>query len=259
MSSEPATFWEHLDVLRWVIIRSLCVVVLFAVVAFCLKDELFSVVLAPSSSQFITFRLMHSEPFSLHLMNTGLTEQFMTHMRTAAYAGLLLASPYVLYQLFSFVAPGLYQGERRVAFRVVGASYAMFLFGTLVCYFVIFPLTVRFLGTYQVSAAVDNMLTLQSYIDTFISMCLVMALVFELPVACWLLGRMHLLSSGLMRRYRRHAVVAILVVAAIITPTTDIFTLIIVSLPLWLLYEASILLVPVRQQARADMNNTYNN
>ena len=238
------TFWEHLDVLRWTIIRSLCVVVLLAVVAFCLKDWLFTVVLAPRTSDFITFRLMGTEPFCLHLMNTGLTEQFMVHMRTAAYAGLLLASPYVLYELFRFVSPGLYQNERRAAVWVVGAAYLMFLVGTLVCYFIIFPLTVRFLGTYQVSADVQNMLTLQSYIDTLISMCLVMGVIFELPVVCTLLGRLHLLSNTLMRRYRRHAVVAILVVAAIITPTTDIFTLLIVSLPIWLLYEVSILLVP---------------
>ena len=246
-NSQPQTFWEHLDVLRWTIIRSLCVVGVLAVAAFCLKEELFAVVLAPRSSSFVTFRLMDTEPFRLHLMNTGLTEQFMVHMRTAAYAGLLLASPYVLYELFRFVSPGLYQNERRAAVWVTAAAYVMFLLGTLVCYFIIFPLTVRFLGTYQVSVDVENMLTLQSYIDTFISMCLVMGLVFELPVVCSLLGRMHLLSRTLMRRYRRHAVVAILVVAAVITPTTDIFTLLVVSLPIWLLFEASILIVPDKQ------------
>lgn len=244
MSSQKATFWEHLDVLRWTIIRSLIVVVAFAIVAFCLKDWLFTVVLAPRTSDFITFRLIGSEPFSISLMNTGLTEQFMTHMRTAAYAGLLCASPYVLYQLFRFVSPGLYQNERRAAYRIVGSAYVMFLLGTLVCYFIIFPLTVRFLGTYQVSEDVKNMLTLQSYIDTLISMCLVIGVVFELPVVSAILGRMGLVSGGLMRRYRRHAIVAILVVAAIITPTTDVFTLLVVSLPIWLLYEVSILLVP---------------
>ena len=244
MSQQPATFWEHLDVLRWTIIRSLMVVVAFAVVAFCLKDWLFTVVLAPRTSDFITFRLMGSEPFSINLMNTGITEQFMTHVRTAAYAGLLCASPYVLYQLFSFVSPGLYQNERRGALWIVGSAYLMFLLGTLVCYFIIFPLTVRFLGTYQVSAEVKNMLTLQSYIDTLISMCLVIGVVFELPVVSALLGRMHMVNRCMMRRYRRHAVVAILIVAAIITPTTDVFTLLIVSLPIWLLYEVSILLVP---------------
>lgn len=250
MSEQPATFWEHLDVLRWTIVRSLVAVVVFAVIAFCLKEWLFAVVLAPTTSNFITFRLMGSPDFAIHLINTGLTEQFMTHMRTAAYAGLLCASPYVLYQLFRFVSPGLYQNERRAAYWIVGSAYLMFLVGTLVCYFIIFPLTVRFLGTYQVSTDIDNMLTLQSYIDTFISMCLVIGLVFELPVVCSILGKMGLVSGGLMRNYRRHAVVAILVVAAIITPTTDIFTLLIVSLPIWLLYEVSIWLVPSKTGKR---------
>ncbi len=244
MSEHTATFWEHLDELRWTIIRSLLVVVVFGVAAFCLKNWLFAVVLAPTSSDFITFRLMGAAPFSIHLINTGLTEQFMVHMRTAAYAGLLFASPYVIYQLFRFVSPGLYQNERRAAYWIVTASYLMFIVGTLVCYFIIFPLTVRFLGTYQVSSEIDNMLTLQSYIDTLIPMCLVIGIIFELPVVCSVLGRMGLISSAVMRRYRRHAVVAILVVAAIITPTTDIFTLLVVSLPIWLLYEVSVWLVP---------------
>ena len=238
------SFWEHLDVLRWTIIRSLIVVLVFAVAAFCMKDWLFSVVLAPTTSDFITFRLMGTEPFSISLMNTGLTEQFMTHMRTAAYAGLLCGSPYVLYQLFRFVSPGLYQNERKAAHWVVGSAYVMFILGTLVCYFIIFPLTVRFLGTYQVSETAANMLTLQSYIDTLIPMCLVIGVVFELPVVCALLGKMGMINRSLMSRYRRHAVVVILIVAAIITPTTDIFTLMVVSLPIWLLYEVSILLVP---------------
>jgi len=237
-------------VLRWTIVRSLVAVVVFAVIAFCLKEWLFAVVLAPTTSNFITFRLMGSPDFAIHLINTGLTEQFMTHMRTAAYAGLLCASPYVLYQLFRFVSPGLYQNERRAAYWIVGSAYLMFLVGTLVCYFIIFPLTVRFLGTYQVSTDIDNMLTLQSYIDTLISMCLVIGLVFELPVVCSILGKMGLVSGGLMRNYRRHAVVAILVVAAIITPTTDIFTLLVVSLPIWLLYEVSIWLVPSKTGKR---------
>ena len=237
------TFWEHLDVLRGVILRSLAVVVVLGVVAFCLKDWLFAVVLAPRSSDFVSYRLLDVEPFSLHLMNTGLTEQFMTHMRVALYAGLLCALPYVLYELFRFVSPGLYAGERRAALWIVSSAYAMFALGTLVNYFVIFPLTVRFLGTYQVSPDVDNMLTLRSYVDTLISMSFVIGVVFELPVVCAILSRMGFISGTMMRRYRRHAIVAILVVAAIITPTTDVFTLLIVSLPIWLLYELSILIV----------------
>ena len=226
MSSEPTTFWEHLDELRYCILHALGVTMVMAVVAFCLKEQLFDLVLAPCSDKFVAYRILGVEPFSLHLMNTGLTEQFMTHMRVALYAGLLMASPYVLYQLFSFVSPGLYQNERRAALWVVGSAYAMFLLGTTVNYLLIFPLTVHFLGTYQVSPEVANMLTLQSYIDTFISMSLVIGVAFELPVVCAILGKMGLINGKLMSKYRRHAIVVILIVAAIITPTTDVMTLI---------------------------------
>ena len=252
MKTEPQTFWDHLDVLRSSLIRMGVAIVVFAVAAFCLKDELFSVVLAPRSSDFVTYRVLGVDPFSIHLMNTGLTEQFMIHMRTAIYAGLLVASPYILYELFCFVSPGLYQNERRYAVWIVGAAYVMFLMGTLINYFVVFPLTVRFLGTYQVSPDVANMLTLQSYIDTLIGMSLVMGVVFELPVVCGLLGRMGLINSHMMSDYRRHAIVAILIVAAIITPTTDVFTLFVVALPIYLLYELSIQIVRITKKNRTD-------
>ena len=235
MSDTPnLTFWDHLDELRSVIIRIIVISVLAALVAFFLKDELFAIVLAPRSSDFISFRLMGVEPFSIHLMNTGLTEQFMIHMKTALYAGVVVASPYIIYQLFRFVSPALYDNERK---------YATALVSTLLNYFLIFPLTVKFLGTYQVSEDVANMLTLQSYMDTLIMMSLVMGIVFELPVVSWLLGKMGLINAGMMQTWRKHAVVAILVVSAIITPTTDAFTLFVVALPIWLLYEFSILIV----------------
>ena len=243
MKTDALTFWDHLDVLRSSLIRMGVAVVVFAVAAFCLKEPLFSVVLAPRSSDFVTYRLLGVDPFSIHLMNTGLTEQFMIHMRTAIYAGLLVASPYILYELFRFVSPGLYQNERHYVVWIVGAAYVMFLMGTLINYFVVFPLTVRFLGTYQVSPDVANMLTLQSYVDTLIGMSLVMGVVFELPVVCGLLGHMGLINNRMMSEYRRHAIVAILIVAAIITPTTDMFTLFVVALPIYLLYELSIQIV----------------
>jgi len=242
---EALTFWDHLDVLRSSLIRMAVAVMVLGVVAFCLKDALFSVVLAPRSSDFVTYQLLGVDAFHINLMNTGLTEQFMIHMRTAIYAGLLLASPYILYELFRFVSPGLYQNERRYAVWIVGAAYVMFLMGTLVNYFIVFPLTVRFLGTYQVSPDVANMLTLQSYIDTLLGMSLVMGVVFELPVVCGLMGRMGLINSHMMSQFRRHAVVAILVVSAIITPTTDVFTLFVVALPIYLLYELSIQIVKI--------------
>ena len=237
------TFWDHLDELRSVIIRIIVITALAAAVAFCLKDELFAVVLAPRTSDFITYRLMGVEPFSIHLMNTGLTEQFMIHLKTAMYAGLLMASPYIIYMLFRFVSPALYDNERHYATLLVASGYLMFMSGTLLNYFLIFPLTVKFLGTYQVSEDVANMLTLQSYMDTLIMMSLVMGIVFELPVVSWILGKMGLLTAPLMRTWRKHAIVAILIVSAVITPTTDAFTLLIVALPIWLLYEVSILIV----------------
>ena len=243
--NEPLTFWDHLDELRGTLIRIICAVVVFGIAAFVMKEELFSVVLAPRSSDFITYRLLGTEEFSIHLMNIGLTEQFMIHMKTALYAGLLVASPYILYELFRFVSPGLYANERHYAVWIVGAAYLMFLVGTLVNYFVVFPFTVRFLGTYQVSPDVANMLTLQSYIDTLLGMSLVMGVVFELPVVCALMGRMGLINGQMMATYRRHALVAILIVAAIITPTTDAFTLFVVALPIYLLYELSILIVRI--------------
>ena len=237
------TFWDHLDELRSVIIRILVITALAAAVAFCLKEELFTLVLAPKTSDFITYRLMDIEPFSIHLMNTGLTEQFMIHLKTACYAGLLVASPYIIYLLFGFVSPALYDSERKYATALVLSGYVMFMLGTALNYLLIFPLTVKFLGTYQVSPDVANMLTLQSYMDTLIMMSLVMGIVFELPVVSWLLGRMGLVNARMMRTWRKHAVVAILIVSAIITPTTDAFTLFVVALPIWLLYELSIVIL----------------
>ena len=246
MSDTPdMTFWDHLDELRGVIIRMLVVAAVGAAVAFCMKDELFALVLAPRSSDFITYRLMGVEPFSIHLMNIGLTEQFMIHLKTAFYAGIVLTSPYIIYQLFRFVSPALYDNERQYATLLCTSGYLMFMLGTALNYLLIFPLTVKFLGTYQVSPDVANMLTLQSYIDTLLMMNLVMGIVFELPVVSWLLGKMGLINATMMQAVRKHAVIAILVISAIITPTTDAFTLLVVALPIWLLYELSIVIVRI--------------
>jgi sec-independent protein translocase protein TatC len=145
--------------------------------------------------------------------------------------------------LFRFIAPALYENERRYSVRITVAAYAMFLLGIVVNYFIIFPLTVRFLGTYQVSETVSNMLTISSYIDTLMMMSLIFGIIFEIPVVSWLLAIFGLLKASWMSQYRRHAVIAILILAAAITPTGDALTLVIVALPIWLLYEVSILIV----------------
>ena len=164
-------------------------------------------------------------------------------MKTAFIVGLLCASPYILYSILRFIAPALYNTEKRLVFRVVGSGYLMFLVGLALCYLLIFPLTFRFLGTYQVSEEVVNMISLDSYISTMTTMCLMMGVVFELPIIGWLVAKLGFLKASLMRSYRRHAIVAILILAAVITPTSDVFTLALVSIPMMLLYEISIKVV----------------
>ena len=243
MDDAQMTFWEHLDVLRDSIIRMIVAAVVMGVVAFCLKEPLFDIVLAPKDSDFITYRWLGGEAFSINLINTGLAEQFLIHMKVALMVGILVASPYILFLLFRFIAPALYENERRYSVRITVAAYAMFLLGIVVNYFIIFPLTVRFLGTYQVSETVSNMLTISSYIDTLMMMSLIFGIIFEIPVVSWLLAIFGLLKASWMSQYRRHAVIAILILAAAITPTGDALTLVIVALPIWLLYEVSILIV----------------
>lgn len=243
MHDDDLTFWGHVDVLRSCLVRIIVVTVVCGLAAFNFKETLFSIVLAPSKYSFVSYRLFHSAPFHINLVNIGLTEQFMIHVKTAFSFGFLIASPYVLYVLYRFIAPALYRREKHYAVRVVLGGYVMFVLGLLVNYFVIFPLTVRFLGTYQVSESVHNMLSLQSYIDTLTMMSIMFGILFEIPIISWLLALFGLLKAEWMQRYWRQALVIIIIIAAIITPTGDAFTLAIVSLPIWLLYELSILIV----------------
>lgn len=251
------TFWEHLDELRSALIRVVCAGLVCGVVAFIFKEWLFDFILAPSKSDFVTYRLMNKlggitgvvvDDFRVDMINTALAQQFIIHMKTAFAVGLLCASPYVLFCLMRFISPALYNAERRLVLGVVGSGYAMFLMGMTLCYLLIFPLTFRFLGTYQVSEEVVNMISLESYISTLTSMSLMMGIVFELPIICWLVAKLGMLKASFMRNYRKHAIVAILVVAAIITPTSDAFTLALVSLPMYLLYEISIKVVSNTKQ-----------
>jgi sec-independent protein translocase protein TatC len=237
------TFWEHLDELRGSLIRMAIAAIAMGLVAFAMKETLFDIVLAPSKPDFFLYRIIGAEPFDIKLINTGLAEQFTIHMKVALTVGLLVASPYILYLLFHFVSPALYENEKRYSVRITLSAYLMFIVGVALNYFLVFPLTVRFLGTYSVSADIENMLTLSSYVDSMLMMSLWFGIIFELPVVCWLLGKFGLLKAEWMTRYRRHAIVAILIIAAIITPTGDIFTLMVVSLPIYILYEASAILV----------------
>ena len=259
VEDDNLTFWDHLDELRGTLLKIIGVAVLFGIVAFIFKEQLFDIVLAPSKSDFVTYRLLNRlaelagsavADFNIDLVNISLAQQFIIHMKTALYAGLLCASPYIIYAILSFISPAFYTHERRYVYTLVGCAYVMFVVGVLLCYFLIYPLTFRFLGTYQVSAEVANMISLDSYMSTFTSMSLMLGLVFEMPVLCWLFAKLGMLKAEFMRNYRKHAIVVILVLAAIITPTSDIFTLSLVSVPMWLLYELSIKVVSVTQKNR---------
>lgn len=252
---EVLTFWEHLEELRHVLFRIAVVVVLLMLIAFLFKEELFAIVLAPKNADFVIYRFfcriadmvslpsLCPETFYVKIINTQLAAQFVTHMSVSFYAGFLLASPYVIYQLFRFVSPALYENEKKYSTRVIGWGYILFMLGVLLDYFLIFPLTFRFLATYQVSMEVENAITLSSYMDTLMMMSLMMGIVFEIPVLCWLFAKLGFLTAAFMKRYRRHAMVIILIVGAVITPTSDVFTLMMVSLPMYLLYEISIWIV----------------
>jgi len=241
------TFWDHLEELRRVLLRCTVVVAVFAILAFIFKDEVFFVVFAPKSSDFLP-ALFGTSP-TIQLINTELTRQFIVHMMTSLYVGVIVAAPYIIYELYRFISPGLYENERHYSMPVVIASYVMFMLGLLFSYFILFPITFRFLAGYQVDAQVENLISLESYIDTLVFLSLAMGIIFEIPILSWLLGRLGILHREDMQQYRRHAIVAILVIAAIITPTSDVITLSIVSLPMYLLYELSILLVPSNHQS----------
>ena len=243
-------FWGHLEELRGSLLKALAAVLVCAVAAFCCKEWFFYIVMAPSRPDFVTYRFFSrltgvTVHFHVDLFNPELAQQFLVHMRVALWMGLLVVSPYLLYLMFHFVAPGLYAHEKHYLTRAVGAGYLMFLLGVALNYFLIFPLTFRFLGTYQVSSEVPNQISLTSYIGMLLMLCFVMGVIFELPILCWLLAKMGVLDAGFMKKYRKHAIVAILIIAAVITPTGDAMTLSLVALPIYFLYEVSIQVVKV--------------
>ncbi len=246
------TFWEHLDELRKVLFRSAIVIVAFMAVIFMAKDFVFNtVVFAPIDSDFILYRgidkilglmgMPQLPPFDLDLINIDLSAQFFIHISTTFYLSLVLAVPFIIYQLWNFVSPALYENEKRAAKAAFAFSGVLFLMGVLVGYFLIFPLTLRFLGTYQVSYEVANQISLQSYISMFTWLILIMGVVFEMPSLAVILSKIGILTKSFLKKYRRHAFVVMLVLAAFITPSGDPFTLMAVGLPLYGLYELSIL------------------
>lgn len=248
------TFWDHLDALRRVIFRVLGVWLVLAVVYFLAMPYLFEhVVMAPCQDDFIFYELLRkvgqnfdlndeffTQEFHLSLININLAAPFMIHISTAFWMSVVTATPYLFYEIWRFVKPALYPNERRGVQKALLLGTVMFFVGVLLGYFMVYPLTLRFLSTYQLSSQIENVISLNSYIDNFMMLILCMGLAFELPLITWLLSLLGLVNKSFLRKYRRHAIVIIIVVAAIITPTGDPFTLAIVAIPLYMLYELSI-------------------
>lgn len=221
-----------------------------AIIIFLFKETTFNILLAPSEWDFYTYRWIeqfinlfnpefHFNEFYVDLIATDLSSQFMTHITTAVYLGILCASPFILYELFKFVSPALLENEKRYSVQIVFTIYTLFLVGVFMSYFIIFPISFRFLGTYSVAEKIHNTITLDSYISTFVTLTLLMGVVFQLPVIAFILGKMGIVTSNYLTKYRRYAILIICIISAIITPP-DIMTLILVAIPLCMLYEVSI-------------------
>jgi sec-independent protein translocase protein TatC len=251
--AKEMSFWDHLEVLRRMLFRSAVVVVAAMVVVFLNKSLVFDVIIfGPRTSDFVLYHWMCQlgewlgwpgfcpDAFSISIININMAAQFFTHISTSFWLGLVLSFPYIIWELWKFVAPALYTHEKRGVRRAFAFSSLLFFVGVLIGYTFIFPLSIRFLGTYQVSDIVANEISLNSYISMFVTLILTMGLVFEMPVLAHVLSRFGIITRKFLRKYRRHAIIVVLILSAVITPSADAFTMIMVAIPLYLLYEFSI-------------------
>ena len=247
------SFLDHLEVFRWHLIRAAIAILFFTIIAFIYKDIVFDVILlGPKRTDFLTYRILceisqylglgdtlclRDSPFSL--MNISMSGQFSTHITTSIFAGFIIAFPYVLWEIWRFVSPALHSNENSMAKGVVFFSSILFLIGILFGYYVIAPLSINFLGSYQVSSSVANQINLSSFVSTVTTVSFANGIIFELPILVYFLTKIGLLTPDFMRVYRKHSMVVILILSAIITPP-DITSQVLVSLPLIILYEFSI-------------------
>ena len=247
------SFWDHLEELRHTLFKIGGVLVVFAIAFFIFMPDIFdNIILAPCKGDFVLYQLFENitkkfpslpqfstEGFKVELININLASQFFIHMTTSLWLAVVFAFPFIVWFLWNFIKPALYENERRGSERAFLLGVTMFFLGVAVGYFVVFPITLRFLAEYKVSELVPNQISLNSYMDNFLMLIFIMGIVFEMPLVAWLLSKMGFLHLEFFHNYRRHAVVVLLVLAAFITPTGDPFTLCIVFLPLYLLYELS--------------------
>jgi sec-independent protein translocase protein TatC len=252
-SGKEMTFWDHLTELRKRLMRMILAWFIMTIIAFLNREIIFDkIILAPKDTDFITYKWLCQlgkflnvdglclAPMSLTIINLNLSGQFMTHMTISMFAGLILAAPVIIFQLWQFVMPALYDKEKRYARQAVFIMSLLFFIGVLFSYYFMVPWTLNFLGTYQVSALVANQISLSSYISTVTSTILSVGLVFELPVVVYVLSKLGIITPAFMKKNRKYAFVIILILSAVITPP-DVFSQIMVTVPLYSLYEVSIL------------------
>jgi sec-independent protein translocase protein TatC len=252
--TETVGFMHHLEALRWHLVRAAAAILFFSVLFFINKEFLFDdIIFAPRNPDFWTYRALCDFSHWLHLgealcisiqeikiINTDLSGQFTMHMWAALVAGLVLGFPYLAWEMWRFIKPALYDKEIKNTRGVVLAVSILFVVGVLFGYYIIVPLSLNFLATYQITAAVENYISMDSFISNVTTVALMSGVVFELPVVVYFLSLLGIMSPSFMRNYRRHAVVVILIVAAIITPSPDVTSQMLVAIPLYVLYEASI-------------------
>lgn len=251
-SSGEMSFLEHLEVLRWHLVRAFGSVFIFAIMAFVFKSFVFdTLILAPSNADFFTNRLLCNlatkldmpmlciNQETLSFQNIKMSGQFTTHIWVSFVVGIVVAFPYIFWEFWRFVKPALYAKEVKHSRGAIFFTSILFTVGILFAYYIICPLSVHFLGTYQVSDKVENIVNLGSYISTITSIVLAGGVIFELPVFIYFLAKVGLVSSGFLQKYRKHSIVVALLLAAVITPP-DIISQLLVCLPLIVLYEAGI-------------------
>lgn len=240
--SKEMSFWDHLEDLRKSIIKVVLALLGTAVVLFLLKNTLFDdLILAPAGSDFWMYRLLGID-FSLQLVNLEVTAQFMIHLKVTFWVSLILVFPYVIYEVWSFIAPALYENEKKAVRGAFAFSSILFYAGVAVGYLIILPVMLYFFANYQVSAQIPNTFSLTSYISLLVSTVLAFGVVFEFPTVIAVLSALGIVTRSTLRDYRKHAMCVVLILAAIITPTGDPFSLLVCSVPLYLLYEFSILI-----------------
>lgn len=250
---EGLTFWDHLEELRWTLLRTIIAMLIFTIGAFfCMPYFFDHIVLAPCNSNFYLYEWMCEinnilpilpefcdDNFHVEIININLASQFFTHMSTSFWLAFIFTCPYLVFEIWRFISPALYKAEKSSVRKAFLAGTLMFFLGCFIGYILVFPLTLRFLAEYQLSETIQNQINLNSYMDNFLTLIFMMGLVFELPLVSWLLSKLGIIKRSFFKKYRRYAVVILLVLSAIITPSGDPFTLAVVFLPLYLLYEVS--------------------